>query len=222
MPVPASPPTPPPDPVDPQAPAIPDGPTLPPEIAATLVHRMSVAVPTPEGTFKVFRFERPLRVSETSEPLVTLAIQTLTQPPTVEAMQRVVAEVIDLGQRMAQARIAGRADEAHYWEQVRDYRLAMLQRWHGPAQPPVRPSLPPVRPARSSARPGRPQGSYSVPDVKRLQDMRYARDLLRTRGETVTQGRLMRVMGVAGETRRVRDWLERVEMTWKKFVREGL
>jgi hypothetical protein len=61
------------------------------------------------------------------------------------------------------------------------------------------------------------RGSYSIPDEKLRRDMYEARGQLIRKGDPITQENLMRKMGYTGDTRRVREWCERLQISWRCF-----
>jgi DNA polymerase/3'-5' exonuclease PolX len=71
-----------------------------------------------------------------------------------------------------------------------------------------------IRRASGPPRRGRPWESREV----RLRNMLKARNSLRAAEEPVTQATLLAQMDYAGNTRRVREWLADLKLTWTEFL----
>jgi hypothetical protein len=67
------------------------------------------------------------------------------------------------------------------------------------------------------SRRGRPRGSWSIPDDKLMKRMIQAIRILEEQGDPVTQARVMTLMGIEGDTRRLREWLRRLGISWQKL-----
>jgi hypothetical protein len=141
-------------------------------------------------------------------PLNQLLTGTQVRPArnTAEAIQDTLADIErTTARRLQQARETGLMEEA-IWEYIDASQRRRLQ----------------LRGTHPPRRRGRPKGTYSIPNEKLLADMRYARELLRAKGETVTQRNLMRAMGRQGDDKRVRDWCDQLGIAWDDFRQENL
>jgi hypothetical protein len=72
------------------------------------------------------------------------------------------------------------------------------------------------RPAPSKGRPRGRTGPAPSHDALKAHMLQAARHL-RQHGVTLTQGHLMRQMGINGDERRVREWLKELGLTWPQF-----
>jgi hypothetical protein len=105
--------------------------------------------------------------------------------------------------RIYQALWAGRREEAEYWQNALAFQLYLLQsRLHGPPR----------------SRPGRRRSILGMSYDQWFERMREARDRCLVRGETPTQAQLMAMLGIAGEDRRVREWLKKLGLSWEDFL----
>jgi hypothetical protein len=162
--------------------------------------RSSIAVPTPQG-LRVFRFYCPASLLEVPVPLVEWAVTFVTQPPTVASFQKALTEIEPIGRRMTEAWKAGRQEEARYWEELREYRLWMLEHWQ-----------------KRARKAGRRQSIQGMSYAQWYEKMREARESFFIRGETPTEPQLMAALGIAGDDRRVREWLDKLNLSWEEFL----
>jgi hypothetical protein len=68
-------------------------------------------------------------------------------------------------------------------------------------------------------RAGRRPETYDIPNEELSRQMRQGLDKLRAKGDVPTEAKLMAVMGIQGDTRRVREWLDRLGfLSFEDFV----